>query len=153
MILSLNGQESTVQTITDLHARLAGLRQAHRAEVDLSEANDPRETGTFFSMLMLTHDDRALLLYFRHDGDAGLTSRDPAHSGPPHAMLDFELSNGQVDSYPAYWTMPLNDAVCALEYAFLHRAPAPWVMWNDEAVQDSWDEWQARVAADGGDAS
>ena len=57
-------------------------------------------------------------------------------------MLDFRLSNGQIDEYPAYWTVPIEDALSALKYAFVHRARAPWVSWNDETVLDGWHEWQ-----------
>lgn len=146
MMLRLNGEEFAVDTIADLRARLATLRQAHWADVDLCEVDDPGEGGTFYCLALLTHDDRALLIYFRYCGDAGFSSRDPAYGGPINAMLDFQLSNSQVDTYPAYWTIPLTAAMCALEYAFLHRERAPWVAWNDDSAQDSWDEWQARTA-------
>ena len=153
MMLRLNGEELAVQTIADLRARLVARHETPWTEVVLGEVDDPGESGIFFGLLMLTHDDRAVLLYFRYDGDAGLTSRDPAYAGPSDAMLDFRLSNGQVDTYPACWTIPLADGVRALEYAFLHRERAPWVTWNDESAQDGWQEWRARIAADGGDAS
>ena len=141
MILSVNGQDFVVDSVSDLRAHVATLRQAHWSEADLSEADDPGEEGTFFAVTMLTHDARALLFYFRYSGDPGFTSRDPAYAGPKDAMLDFRLSNGQIDEYPAYWTVPIEDALCALEYAFVHRARAPWVSWNDETGLDSWQEW------------
>lgn len=146
MMLRLNNEEFVIDTIADLRARLATLHQTHLADVDLYEVDDPGEEGTFYCLAMLTHDDRALLIYFRYAGDAGFSSRDPAYGGPIDAMLDFQLSNGQVDTYPAYWTIPLADAMCAMEFACLHRDRAPWVTWNDDSTQDSWDEWQARIA-------
>lgn len=76
----------------------------------------------------------AFLLYVRYAGDTGFTSRDPAYDGPEDAVLDFRLSNGQSDVYPTCWTIPLADALRALEYALMHRARAPWVTWHDASV-------------------
>jgi hypothetical protein len=65
---------------------------------------------------------------------------------PPSAVLrelrrrlDSQLC---IDEYPAYWTVPIEDALCALEYAFVHRARGPWLSWNDETVLDSRQAWQ-----------
>jgi hypothetical protein len=143
MILNVNGQDFVVDSISALRAHVAMLRQAHWSEVDLYEVDDLGEEGTFFALTMLTHDVRALLVYFRYSGDPGFTSRDPTYSGSKDAMLDFRLSNGQIDEYPAYWTVPIENALRALEYAFVHRARAPWVSWNDETMLNSWQEWQS----------
>src|SRR2546426_788018 len=78
MILRVNGQDFVVDSVSDLCAHVVTLRQAHWSEVELYEADDPGEEGTFFGLTMLTHDARALLVYFRYSGDSGFTSRDPA---------------------------------------------------------------------------
>jgi hypothetical protein len=50
----------------------------------------------------------------RLDGTRVCT-RNPRYSGSPGATLDFVLSNGERDSFPAAWTYPTGDVLRALE--------------------------------------
>ena len=47
--------------------------------------------------------DFGWLMYLRGNGDPGFSSRNPNYDGPPDAQIDYELSNGQRDLYPASW--------------------------------------------------
>jgi hypothetical protein len=53
-------------------------------------------------------------MYLRHVGDAGFSSRNPDYGGPAGEMLEYWLSNGQIDEYPAAWTYPSADLKHAL---------------------------------------
>jgi ribosomal protein L7/L12 len=50
-------------------------------------------------------------------------------------VIEYQLSNGQVDEYPASWALPESDVMRALEYFVQHegRRP-PFVQWQDNAV-------------------
>ena len=133
MRLSVHGQRSVVTDLQDLHARLAAVRARQWTKLDLGlDEDNPGEGGVFFGLIVLITGDRSFLTFFRYSGDAGFSSRDPAYTGPPTATLDFELSNGQVDQHPLAWTVTTEDALRVVEYAFLHRARAPWIAWHED---------------------
>jgi hypothetical protein len=81
-------------------------------------------------MTVLTNGDRAWLMYLRHQGDAGYSSRSPAYDGPGNAALDFSLSNGQRDEYPASWTISSDAAIGAAEHFFSSGGMDPSVAWH-----------------------
>jgi hypothetical protein len=116
-------------TLEDLKAYLAQARARSRCEIDLYD--EEGEEGPFFSTSVFTSKERAFLMYFGFEGDPAFSSYDPTYTGPPEATCDFQLSNGQIDVYPASWTVPIDDAFRALEYTFLYREPAPWVPWRE----------------------
>lgn len=80
--------------------------------------------GPFPSLCALVHAESAWLMYLRHEGDAGFSSRSASFSGPPEQTIDFMLSNGQVDEYPASWTYPSETAFEVL-VAFAREARVP----------------------------
>ena len=48
-------------------------------------------------------------------------------------VIEYRLSNGQVDEYPASWALPEKEVMRALEYFVEHQgARAPFVLWNDD---------------------
>ena len=55
-------------------------------------------------------------MFLRSEGDAGMSSRDPAYVGAPDAEMEFQLTNGQVDRYPVAWTLPIQDIERAIEF-------------------------------------
>jgi hypothetical protein len=132
MDLEVNGAHFAVTDLADLRTHLAAVRDKQWSEVNLGVDEDQEEESNFFGIIALVNGERSLLVYFRHDGDSGLTSRDSEYVGPPTATLQFQLNNGQVDEYPVAWTTPTEAALRALEYAFLNQAPAPWIVWHEE---------------------
>ena len=68
------------------------------------------------ALCALINGDRGWLMFLRSEGDAGMSSRDPAYVGAPDAEMEFQLTNGQVDRYPVAWTLPIQDIERAIEF-------------------------------------
>jgi hypothetical protein len=84
------------------------------------------------SLCALINGDRGWLMYLREEGDSGFSSRNPDYTGPANAQIEYELSNGQHDFYPASWALPIAEVRRALEYfAQEHRQP-PFVVWHED---------------------
>ncbi len=74
--------------------------------------------------------DRGWLMYLREPGDSGLSSRNPRYRGKPDASIEYRLSNGQVDAYPASWAYDLATVYEALiEFAAAGMPPTP-IQWH-----------------------
>lgn len=89
-----------------------------------------QEGGPFLSMLV--NGPSAWLMYQSGQDDPGCHTVNPAYRGPACLYLDFQLSNGQLDMYPATWTLPLEEAFAACTFFVLtqgKRSPAP--CWED----------------------
>jgi hypothetical protein len=68
----------------------------------------------------------------RYDGDAGFSSRNPRYEGPANAVIDYWLSNGQRDEYPASWAYSTNEVFSAMEwFAATKEVPGSLVWFND----------------------
>ena len=80
----------------------------------------------------LVNGDAAWLMFLRTEGDAGFSTRNPNYAGPPKAVIEYYLSNGQRDEYPASWNITTNEAMRALEYFFLKEDKAPWLEWHED---------------------
>ena len=85
------------------------------------------------ALCALINGDMGWLLYLRGQGDAGFSSRNPSYSGPPDAAIEYYLSNGQRDEYPAAWALPLADIQRALAYFREHAQPPPFIAWHNDS--------------------
>lgn len=85
------------------------------------------------SLCALINGDVGLLMYLREPGDAGFSSRNPDYSGPTDATIEFVLSNGQVDCYPASWALPLPLIMQAVAYFQSEGLPAPFIAWHNDS--------------------
>ncbi len=103
------------------------------------------------SLTALLNRNIGWLMYLRHDdGDTGFSSRNPtfedhdAAQGSPAfvsrfrgalvPVIEYQLSNGQMDEYPASWALPEQEIMRALEYFVEHEGGrAPFVHWHDDA--------------------
>jgi hypothetical protein len=74
------------------------------------------ETPDGQSLFALINGDRGWLMYLRANGDAGFSSRNPDYADPEDAVIDYVLSNGQRDEYPASWALPKAEVLRALEF-------------------------------------
>jgi hypothetical protein len=84
------------------------------------------------SLCALMSGERGLLMHLPEPGASGATSRDPKYAGPKSAMLSFRLANGQVDVYPASWTLPRETIEKALAH-FVETGERPaFVRWHDD---------------------
>jgi hypothetical protein len=88
--------------------------------------------GRFPALCALLNGDRGWLMCLRAEGDAGFSSRNPDYVGPPEAEIEFMLSTGQVDRYPAAWTFPRAEVLAAVRmFARTRRCPAALCWFND----------------------
>ena len=80
----------------------------------------------------LINGDRGWLMYLREAGDSGFSSRNPNYDGPPDAVIEYRISNGQHDLYPAAWALPVAEVRRALaDFEREHRRP-PFVDWHED---------------------
>lgn len=131
MRLSVNGQKAAVSAAADLRPYWQAVRGRQFSEVWLNVG----EHGSAFAMLV--NGERAWLMYLREAGDTGFSSRTPHYSGPPDALMEFVLDNGQVDEYPMAWTLPVEQTIAACEYFVATQGGrSPKIMWHDDAMDD-----------------
>lgn len=83
------------------------------------------------ALCALINGDRGWLMYLREEGDAGFSSCNPEYDGPPGAEIEYYLSNGQRDVYPASWALPIAEVRRALEYFERERRRPPCVVWHE----------------------
>ena len=84
-------------------------------------------------LCMLRSGSRALLMFQRSDADTGFTTRaDGEVAG--REMLKFTLANGQVDEYPASWTISAERAGETLQHFFRTGTRPPVVQWHDDGA-------------------
>lgn len=84
------------------------------------------------SLCALINGDRGWLMYLRCSGDSGFSSRNPEYDGPPSAQIEYKLSNGQHDLYPASWALPITVVRRALEYFEREHVRPPFVEWYED---------------------
>jgi hypothetical protein len=103
------------------------------------------------SLIALLNGNIGWLMYLRHsDGDAGYSSRNPSFTSVGDApdtrifegrfdgevvpLIEYQLSNGQVDEYPASWALPEPEIVHALEYFVEYSGGRPpFIHWHDDS--------------------
>ena len=69
-------------------------------------------------------------LYLRFEGDSGYVSKADSSSS---AVVKYRLGNGQVDEYPASWSLPLDRCYQAMAYFFVNDGLRPArVRWAEE---------------------
>lgn len=88
------------------------------------------------AMAALINDDLGWLMYLRHDGDGGFSSRNPDYTGPADATIEYYLDNGQRDTYPASWALPISVVRRALESFEREHRPPPWISWHNDSGDD-----------------
>lgn len=77
--------------------------------------------------------ERCFLMYLHKPGDAGFSSRTSETAAEDwQDTVPFTLSNGQVDAYPAAWTIPLADGLEACRIFFQHQSMDPQVHWHKD---------------------
>ena len=63
------------------------------------------------SLSALINGDFGWLMYQRGGDDPGFSSRNPNYAGEPDATIEYFLSNGQRDEYPASWALPTSEVL------------------------------------------
>jgi hypothetical protein len=116
--------EPRAATLAELEDGLASLPKTGFSEVWVDH-------GPFPSLCALLNGPQGWLMYLRYDGDAGFSSRNPAYSGSPTSEIDYVLSNGQRDRYPASWAYPRSEVLRAVQTFALTRRVENIVWFND----------------------
>jgi hypothetical protein len=124
--LSMNGYQTRVATAAELQCELESFAGEAFREVWIDVQDGP-------ALCALFNGGIGWLMYMRESGDAGFSSRNPDYQGKADAMLEYRLSNGQHDAYPASWALPENQVIKALEYFVGCRQRAPFIQWHDDS--------------------
>jgi hypothetical protein len=85
------------------------------------------------STCALINADVGWIMYLRCKGDAGFSSRNRAYRGDESATIDYVLSNGQRDRYPAAWALQAATVERALDHFRQNEKPAPFVAWHNDS--------------------
>lgn len=109
MDLKINKVLYEVTEPGELRLRLAQVRRSQFSEVWM------QQTDSWPSICALINGEAAWLMFLRFEGDAGFTTRNPDYSGPRKAVIEYYLSNGQRDEYPASLNITTSEALRALE--------------------------------------
>jgi hypothetical protein len=89
--------------------------------------------GDYPALCALVNGDYAWLMYLRYNGDAGFSSRNQQYQGPENAVVDYFLSNGQRDEYPASWAYPKDEVFAALEWFAEHKGSLLSITWFNDS--------------------
>jgi hypothetical protein len=133
LTITISGQKAPVSTAADLRPYWQTVRARPFSAVWL----DAGEHGP--SLALLVNGKHAWLMYLRdHEGDPGLSSRNPDYAGPPNALMEFVIDNGQRDEYPIAWTLPLEQTLAACEYFVVTQGGrSPNIVWHDDSTNDA----------------
>ncbi len=85
------------------------------------------------AMCGLINGDYGWLNYYKEEGDAGLSSRNPDYVGTDsdNQTMDF-IINGEQDPYPLSYVLPAGQVMEALDYfEKYHELPA-FITWHDD---------------------
>lgn len=85
------------------------------------------------SMCALINGDIGWIMYLRREGDPGFGSRSQDYEGAESAHIDYVLSNGQRDRYPASWALPTAAVNRALGYFRATGKPPHFVLWHNDS--------------------
>jgi hypothetical protein len=124
-----NGHTTLLTIMEDLRQQLQRIREQQFSEVWL----EVRDEGP--ALAMLVNGTHAWLLYLcDQNGGPGFSSRNLCEANSDETMIQFQLSNGQIDEYPVSWTLSLEDAFAACEYFLLNRGErSPAIVWHDDS--------------------
>ncbi len=129
----LDGKEFPSESSTSLARRIESLHLADFGEIWLEEEGEDRPR----ICALLSPSERGWLMYLRHAGDGGFTSRNPEYQDSDR-MLRYTSANGQVDEYPATWSYPLATLKRALMEFLESPGPPRSIEWFDEDLGQQW---------------
>src|SRR5258708_22425110 len=123
--LMINGESVEINSLGELRSELADVQKTQFSELWLTPSSE------WPTLCALINGDAAWLMYLQFEGDAGFSTRNPNYAGPPKATLEFYLSNGQRDEYPASFNITTPEAMRAMEFFFTAQQRAPWLVWHE----------------------
>lgn len=121
MKLCLNDQEWNITTHEELCDRITDATKLREHELWIM-----CDTGQ--ALCMLKNGTHAFLMYLKNDEHAGLVSKG---NDDTKQLIEYRLSNGQVDEYPASWCIPAKVCYQVVIDFCLHNGARPdWIGWN-----------------------
>ena len=130
MTLSLNGQDSDVDSIERLTQQLDGVPMQEWLELWMNVEDGP-------SLCMLKGGSVAFLTFLRYPGDEGFVSGGDAGV---RGVAEFRLSNGQVDEYPRAWCIDVDLCCKAVMQFFVNGGERPdLIAWRRDSGDTSVD--------------
>lgn len=125
--LSINSEDNHVTSVVEFRQALLPFASERFREIWLHVDRGPR-------LCALLNGNVGWLMFLRHEeGDTGFSSRNLAFEGSDSDVIEYRLSNGQLDEYPASWALPEEQIMRALEYFIEQGRQAPFVDWHDDA--------------------
>jgi len=126
MELNINGESYEVASLGGLRYHLPKISERQFCEVWLyAESGWP-------AICALVNGSSAWLMFLREEGDSGFSTRNPNYAGPADAAIEYFLSNGQRDEYPAEWDITTPEALRALEHFLETQEMAPYLHWHEQ---------------------
>lgn len=122
--LWINGAAVPVTTPSELRNHVEGAPGAD-VEFHLSVPS----SGPILSVLVTG--GSGWLMYLREPGDSGFHSWNAGYSGDETLQLPYRLANGQLDHYPARWTLPLPLIFEAVDEFSTDSEPPASVEWRE----------------------
>jgi Immunity protein Imm1 len=122
--LQIDGRYVETDDLGALRAALVSISREEFAEVWLTVEDGP-------GFALLKSGPRALCLFVRELGDPGFTSRQFPRERR-RGLLDFHLASGQVDQYPASWTVPFFVALRAADHFLRSGERPPFLRWHSD---------------------
>lgn len=120
--VSFNGVEEAISTVEALQAAIDRFDEQERFELWVSGSEGP-------SLCMLRNGEHAFLMYLRFPGDSGFVSNGTAAA---EGAVEYRLSNGQLDEFPASWCIPVEQCYKALVHFFINEGQRPeWLVWHE----------------------
>ncbi|TAK73211.1 MAG: hypothetical protein EPO12_22745 [Aquabacterium sp.] len=117
-----NGVQEEIRNPDSLIKAFARLDESQRFELWASIDEGP-------SLCMLRNGKHAFLMYLRFSEDPGFVSSGDAEA---QGLIEYELSNGQLDEYPAAWCIPIEQCYRAVNYFFVNKGRRPeWLSWHE----------------------
>ena len=113
--IAFNGAQEDIRTVESLGLALDRFDGQQKFELWASESEGP-------SLCMLRNGEHAFLMYLRFHGDPGFVS---SGEGTAQGVVEYRLSNGQVDEYPASWCVPKEKCYKAVAYFFVNEGQRP----------------------------
>lgn len=115
-------------------ARLEALRVLAEALTTVDGYAEVRvDHDPFPSLCALVNGAQSWLMLLRYDGDAGFSSRNLTYRGDASEMVEYYLSNGQRDLYPAAWAYPTPRTLEAVTFFAEHRRVPDWIAWFNDS--------------------
>ena len=133
VVIRVDGKNRAVSTRTLLRADLLrACRARGQLEIDASDG-DGFSGSIGASVIALTSGGRGWLMFMQEPGGSSFSTRANDACVDSNEELSFTLTNGQVDTYPERWTIPLAQMVDGVVHFVFEGTRDPRLCWHDDS--------------------